>query len=116
MIILDKKTFETKWKKAEKAANAKSSSKRGYAVTYIIVVLKDGTQLVTDNYEFIYDTAKEYYEDNNKCKYSWFKDGVYLENNSEYVAVVRLSNVKDIKISWNTAPTNDYFEVFDLCK
>ncbi len=107
---MDKKKFKEKWKKAE---HIKNSAKNN---VMIVIILKNEAQIIADNYEFIYDTAKEYYENDNDCEYDWHKDAIYLENNNEYVAIVRLSDVKDIKVIENYVPTNDYFEIFDLCK
>ncbi len=101
---MKKEEFIRKWKKYIKNN-----------LVIIIVTLNNGTEIVANEYQFIYDDAKEYYENDNDCKYKWFKDGVYLSFDGHDVAITRLSNIKNIR-GERRSHIQDYFETFDLCK
>lgn len=107
MSYMEKKDFEEKWKKLTE------NDKSPYWI--IIITLNNETEIIANDYEYPYESAKDYYERDNGCIYTGQKDAIYFSSDNHDVAITRLSYIKDIRKSYRSH-IQDYFETFDLCK
>ncbi len=100
------KTFISEWEKIKDSQENHSG---------MILTLDNGIKLYSEYYNIPRDDAKEYYEDDHECEYNGDEDAVILYVHDHESAYVSTKYIKSI----TSAPrqiTNDFFELFDLCK